>query len=133
MNNTTNEQNTTADSNLLDSLLDQLAALPDTQFAALFLAVAGGVFAYFRVAAVRVLVAKLLRRYEPEIDALIDEFLTKAQTKAFEKLDSTLQKQVRDDVLRDVILSAYDQRDDALKKQVRSDVRAALAKARGET
>lgn len=130
MNNTTNG-NVTSEPNLLDSMIEQLLALPDTQLAALLVAVAGGVFAYLRVATVRVLVAKLLRRYEPEIDALIDEFLTKAQTKAYEKLDIALQKQVRDDILRDVVLSAYDQHDDALKKQVRSDVRAALAKAAG--
>ena len=149
MNNTTANQtnatgNTTATDTIIDTLLDLLGA---NQEALLIVGVAtaGGSLAYYKVPQVRefadtylpmvylrALAAKFLKRHGAEVDALINANLTKLQMHAFESLDAQLQKQMQDEVLRNVILSAYDQHDDKLKKQVRDDVRSALAKARGE-
>ena len=154
-NNTTTNQtsNTTANDtvaggavdSIVDTLLDLLGANQEL-LGVVGIAVGAGSLAYYRIPRVRevadkflpmvqirALINKLFKRHGTEIDALIDTNLTKLQKAAFEKLDSTLQKQVKDAVLRDVILSAYDQTDDKLKKQVRDDVRSALAKARGES
>jgi len=150
MNNTTNQtsnttSNATATDTITDTLLDLLGTNQDALLAVgVITAIAS--LAYYKVPQVRdfadtylpvvqlrTLVNKLLNRHGAEIDALINANLTKLQMHAFEELDLQLQKQMQDDVLRNVILSAYDQHDDALKKQVRSDIRAALAKARGES
>ena len=146
MNNTTTNQtsNATATDTITDTLLDLLGT---NQEALLIVgvAVAAGSYAYYKVPQVReladtylpmvyvrALAAKFLKRHGAEVDALINANLTKLQMHAFESLDAHLQKQMQDEVLRNVILSAYDQHDDKLKKQVRDDVRSALAKARGE-
>ena len=148
MNNTTANQtnatgNTTATDTIIDTLLDLLGA---NQEALLIVgvAVAAGSYAYYKVPQVRELadtylpmvylrmaLSKLLRRHGAQIDALIEANLTKVQAAAFKKLDAAAQKHVKDDVLRNVILSTYDQHDDAMKKQVQTDVRAALAAGRG--
>lgn len=147
MNNTTTNQtsNVTATDTITDTLLDLLGT---NQEALLIIGVAAaaGSLAYYRVPKVReladmylpmvyirALAAKFLKRHGAEVDGLINANLTKLQMAVFEGLDAQLQKQVQDEVLRNVILSAYDQYDDKLKKQVRDDVRSALAKARGES
>ena len=150
MNNTTANQtnatgNTTATNTIVDTLLDLLGA---NQEALLIVGVAtaGGSLAYYKVPQVRefadtylpmvyvrALAAKFLKRHGAEVDGLINANLTKLQMAVFEGLDAQMQKQVQDEVLRNVVLSAYDQYDDKLKKQVRDDVRSALAKARGES
>ena len=146
MNNTTTNQtsNVTATDTITDTLLDLLGT---NQEALLIVGVAtvGGSLAYYKVPKVReladtylpmvylrALAAKFLKRHGAEVDGLINASLTKLQMVAFENLDAQLQKQVHDEVLRNVILSAYDQHDDKLKKQVRDDIRSALANARGE-
>ena len=149
MNNTTANQtnatgNTTATNTIVDTLLDLLGA---NQEALLIVGVAtaGGSLAYYKVPQVRefadtylpmvyvrALAAKFLKRHGAEVDGLINANLTKLQMAVFEGLDAQMQKQVQDEVLRNVVLSAYDQYDDKLKKQVRDDGRSALAKARGE-
>ena len=147
MNNTTTNQtsNVTATDTITDTLLDLLGT---NQEALLIygVIVAVGSLAYHKVSKVReladmylpmiyirALAAKFLKRHGAEVDGLINANLTKLQMAVFEDLDAQLQKQVQDEVLRNVILSAYDQYDDKLKKQVRDDVRSALAKARGES
>lgn len=154
-NNTTTNQTSNATANetvaggavdsVVDTLLDLLGANQEL-LGVVGIVVGAGSLAYYRIPRVRevadmylpimqirALINKLFKRHGKEIDTLIDANLTKLQKAAFEKLDSVLQKQVKDEVLRDVILSTYDQTDDKLKKQVRSDVRNALAKARGES
>ena len=154
-NNTTTNQtsNTTANDtvaggavdSIVDTLLDLLGANQEL-LGVVGVAAGAGSLAYYRiprvrevadkylpVVQIRALINKLFKRHGKEIDAIMDANLTKLQKVAFEKMDSTLQKQVKDQVLREVILSAYDQTDDKLKKQVRDDVRSALAKARGES
>ena len=146
MNNTTTNQTVESSTDtIIDVLLDLLGTNQDALLAVgVITAVAS--LAYYKVPQVRnfadtylpvvqlrALVNKLLNRHGAEIDALINANLTKLQMHAFEELDAQLQKQMHDDVLRNVILSAYDQHDDGLKKQVRADIRTALAKARGES
>jgi|TARA_R110000824_G_scaffold100285_2_gene238504 hypothetical protein len=151
MNNTTTNQtsNATGNATATDTITDTLLDLLGTNQEALLIvsaATIAGSYAYYRVPLVRqyadtylpimyirALAAKFLKKHGTEVDALIDTNLTKIQRIAFEKLDAQLQKQVKDEILKDVILSAYDQNDDKLKNQVRDDVRNALAKARGES
>tara|TARA_Y100000310_G_scaffold169872_1_gene170084 strand:- start:1523 stop:1945 length:423 start_codon:yes stop_codon:yes gene_type:complete len=138
-NNTTANATTNATSNetnLLEGLLDQLTAAPE--LLAVVAVVAGaGAYAYFRVPRFSFLVNKyvpfLLKRYESEIDGLIENNLTKLQKLAYNRLDSTLQQQMRDSVLKDVIMSNYDHYDDEFAKTVKTEIRGALASARGET
>jgi len=138
-NNTTANATTNATSNetnLLEGLLDQLTAAPE--LLAVVAVVAGaGAYAYFRVPRFSFLVNKyvpfLLKRYESEIDSLIENNLTKLQKMAYDKLDSTLQQQMRDSVLKDVIMSNYDQYDEEFAKTVKTEIRGALASARGES
>ena len=137
-NNTTANATTNATSNetnLLEGLLDQLTAAPE--LLAVVAVVAGaGAYAYFRVPRFSFLVNKyvpfLLKRYESEIDSLIENNLTKLQKIAYDRLDSTLQQQMRDSVLKDVIMSNYDQYDEEFAKTVKTEIRGALASARGE-
>ena len=138
-NNTTANATTNATSNetnLLEGLLDQLTAAPE--LLAVVAVVAGaGAYAYFRVPRFSFLVNKyvpfLLKRYESEIDGLIENNLTKLQKMAYDKLDSTLQQQMRDSVLKDVIMSNYDHYDEEFAKTVKTEIRGALASARGES
>jgi len=138
-NNTTANATTNATSNetnLLEGLLDQLIAAPE--LLAVVAVVAGaGAYAYFRVPRFSFLVNKyvpfLLKRYESEIDGLIENNLTKLQKMAYDKLDSTLQQQMRDSVLKDVIMSNYDQYDEEFAKTVKTEIRGALASVRGES
>jgi len=137
-NNTTANATTNATSNetnLLEGLLDQLTAAPE--LLAVVAVVAGaGAYAYFRVPRFSFLINKyvpfLLKRYESEIDSLIENNLTKLQKIAYDRLDSTLQQQMRDSVLKDVIMSNYDQYDEEFAKTVKTEIRDALASARGE-
>ena len=137
-NNTTANATTNATSNetnLLEGLLDQLIAAPE--LLAVVAVVAGaGAYAYFRVPRFSFLVNKyvpfLLKRYEAEIDTLLEQNLTKIQKVAYDSLDATLQQQMRDSVLKDVIMSNYDHYDDEFAKTVKTEIRGALASARGE-
>lgn len=138
-NNTTANATTNATSNetnLLEGLLDQLIAAPELLAVAAVVAGAGA-YAYFRVPRFSFLVNKyvpfLLKRYESEIDGLIENNLTKLQKLAYDKLDSTLQQQMRDSVLKDVIMSNYDQYDEEFAKTVKTEIRGALASVRGES
>jgi hypothetical protein len=69
---------------------------------------------------------KYLKRYDGQIEALLESNLTKAQQVAYEKLDETLQAQIKDELLRNVILTAWDEKDDELKSLVKGKVKAAL-------
>jgi len=77
-------------------------------------------------AAVMPILNKYLKKYDTQIDALLEKNLTKAQTAAFEKLDETLKAQVKDELLRKVILTTWDEKDDELKTLVKGKVKTAL-------
>tara|TARA_R100001015_G_C4554217_1_gene115425 strand:+ start:264 stop:686 length:423 start_codon:yes stop_codon:yes gene_type:complete len=125
--NETNEGNLTAildtveESGLLDTLMDEplLMAL-----AALVLGM-GGYIAY-TVPAVKTLVFKYLKNNEAELMDLLDKNLTKAQMKAFDKLDEQAKIHVKDSLVRNVLVTAWDEKDDELAGLVKSKVKAAL-------
>ena len=133
-NNTTNETNETGgdgnitnllenveESGLLDSLMDDPVLM---LLAALVLGL--GAYAAYTVPAVKGLVFKYLKNNEAEVMALLDTNLTKAQMKAFEKLDEAAQKHVKNSLVRNVLLTAWDEKDDELAALVKSKVRTSL-------
>ena len=62
---------------------------------------------------------------------MLDKNLTKAQMKAFEKLDETAQKHVKDSLVRNVLITAWDEKDDELAGLVKSKVKEALDEGKG--
>ena len=130
-NNTSDDGNITAllesveESGMLDALMDDplLMAL-----AGLVLAL--GAYVAYTVPAVKELVFKYLKNNEAELMDLLDKNLTKAQMKAFDKLDATAQKHVKDSLVRNVLITAWDEKDDELKGLVKSKVKAALDEAK---
>ena len=125
--NETSEGNLTAiidtveESGILDTLMDEplLMALVG------LLLVAAGYIAY-TVPAVKMLVFKYLKNNEAELMDLLDKNLTKAQMKAYEKLDEQSKIHVKDSLVRNVLITAWDEKDDELSDLVKSKVRAAL-------
>ena len=126
-NNTSDDGNITAlldsveESGMLDALLDDplLMAL-----AAMVLAL--GAYVAYTVPAVKELVFKYIKNNEAELMEMLDKNLTKAQMKAFEKLDETAQKHVKDSLVRNVLVTAWDEKDDELAALVKSKVKSAL-------
>ena len=126
-NETTEEGNLTAiidtveESGILDTLMDEplLMAL-----AAMVLGM--GAYIAYTVPAVKELVFKYLKNNEAELMDLLDKNLTKAQMKAFEKLDEQAQKHVKDSLVRNVLVTAWDEKDDELAALVKSKVKSAL-------
>ena len=122
-----NEGNLTAildtveESGILDTLMDEplLMAL-----AAVILGM--GAYIAYTVPAVKLLVFKYLKNNEDELMGMLDENLTKVQMKAFEKLDETAQKHVKDSLIKNVLITAWDEKDDELAALVKSKVKAAL-------
>tara|TARA_R110000824_G_scaffold359223_2_gene546755 strand:- start:75 stop:494 length:420 start_codon:yes stop_codon:yes gene_type:complete len=131
-NNTTNENNETSgniteildsveESGLLDSLMD------DPVLIALSALVLGlGAYIAYTVPAVKALVFKYLKNNEAEVMALLDKNLTKVQMKAYDKLDVTAQKHVKDSLVRNILLTAWDEKDDELAALVKSKVKLSL-------
>ena len=112
---------TVEESGMLDALMDEplLAAL-----AALVLGL--GAYVAYTVPAVKELVFKYIKNNEAELMDLLDKNLTNAQIKAFEKLDETAQKHVKDSLVRNVLITAWDEKDDELAALVKSKVKSAL-------
>ena len=126
-NETTEDGNLTAildtveESGILDTLMDEplLMAL-----AALVLGMAG--YIAYTVPAVKAMVFKYLKNNEAELMELLDKNLTKAQMKAFDKLDEQAKIHVKDSLVRNVLVTAWDEKDDELAGLVKSKVKAAL-------
>ena len=112
---------TVEESGLLDTLMDEplLMAL-----SALVLGMGGNIA--YTVPAVKALVFKYLKNNEAELMDLLDTNLTKAQMKAFDKLDEQAQLHVKDSLVKNVLLTAWDEKDDELAGLVKSKVKAAL-------
>jgi len=134
MNNTNNETagNETAEEGNLTAILDTVeesgmldALMDDPLLAALAALVA------YTVPAVKELVFKYLKNNEAELMDLLDKNLSKAQIKAFEKLDETAQKHVKDSLVRNVLITAWDEKDDELASLVKSKVKSALDEGKG--
>ena len=130
-NETTEEGNLTAiidtveESGILDTLMEEplLMAL-----AAMVLGM--GAYIAYTVPAVKMLVFKYLKNNEAELMGMLDKNLTKAQMKAFDKLDEQAQKHVKDSLVRNVLITAWDEKDDELASLVKSKVKAALDEAK---
>ena len=112
---------TVEESGLLDAMMEEplLMAL-----AALVLGMAG--YIAYTVPAVKAMVFKYLKNNEAELMELLDKNLTKAQMKAYEKLDEQAQLHVKDSLVKNVLLTAWDEKDDELAGLVKSKVKAAL-------
>ena len=112
---------TVEESGILDTLMEEplLMALVG------LLLVAAGYIAY-TVPAVKALVFKYLKNNEAELMELLDKNLTKAQMKAYEKLDEQAKLHVKDSLVRNVLITAWDEKDDELAGLVKSKVKAAL-------
>ena len=110
-------------------ILDSLVGNPELALLALLVA-ALGAYAAYTIPVVRnvvlVYLNKFLKKYDTQIMELLDKHLTKTQRKAFNKLEEAAQKHVKDDILRNVILTFWDEHDDDLAKKVKSEVRCAL-------
>lgn len=130
-NETTGDGNVTAlidtveESGILDTMMDEplLMAL-----AAVVLGM--GAYIAYTVPAVKLLVFKYIKNNEAELMGMLDKNLSKVQMKAFEKLDETAQKHVKDSLVRNVLVTAWDEKDDELAALVKSKVKAALDEAK---
>ena len=80
----------------------------------------------YTVPAVKAMVFKYLKNNEAELMELLDKNLTKAQMKAFEKLDEQAKVHVKDNLVRNVLVTAWDEKDDELASLGKSKVKAAL-------
>ena len=126
-NETTEDGNLTAildtveESGILDTLMDEplLMAL-----AAVILGM--GAYIAYTVPAVKLLVFKYLKNNEAELLGLLDKNLTKAQMKAFDKMEPLAQKHIKDSLVKNVLITAWDEKDDELAALVKSKVKAAL-------
>ena len=135
-NNTTTNETTNltselgeAESGMLENLLDMLTSSPELMLmAALMLAM--GAYIMYTQPAVKALIMGYIGKHDDEINALLDIYLTKAQTKAYEKLDEAAQKHVKDAMLRNVILSAWDQNDDKFVAVVKAEAKEAIIAAK---
>ena len=126
-NETADEGNLTAildtveESGILDTLMDEplLMAL-----AAVILGM--GAYIAYTVPAVKLLVFKYLKNNEAELMEMLDKNLTKAQMKAFDKMEPLAQKHIKDSLVKNVLITAWDEKDDELAALVKSKVKAAL-------
>ena len=133
-NNTALENNNTSDDGNITAILDTveesgiLDTLMDEPLLMALVAVVLGMGAYiaYTVPAVKLLVFKYMKNNEAELMGMLDKNLTKVQMKAFEKMDETAQKHVKDSLVKNVLITAWDEKDDELAALVKSKVKAAL-------
>ena len=133
-NNTALENNNTSDDGNITAILDTveesgiLDTLMDEPLLMALVAVVLGMGAYiaYTVPAVKLLVFKYVKNNEAELMDMLDKNLTKVQMKAFEKMDETAQKHVKDSLVKNVLITAWDEKDDELAALVKSKVKAAL-------
>ena len=112
---------TVEESGLLDTIMDEPLLM-----ALVALVLGLGAYVAYTVPAVKALVFKYLKNNEAELMELLDKNLSKAQMKAYEKLDEQAQLHVKDSLVKNVLLTAWDEKDDELAGLVKSKVRAAL-------
>ena len=112
---------TVEESGLLDTIMDEPLLM-----ALVALVLGLGAYVAYTVPAVKALVFKYLKNNEAELMELLDKNLSKAQMKAYEKLDEQAQLHVKDSLVKNVLMTAWDEKDDELAGLVKSKVRAAL-------
>jgi hypothetical protein len=113
--------NAVEESGLLDTLMDS----PELMVCLAIITALAAYLAYTQPK-IRALVMPYIKKYDDEILELLDDNLTKAQLKAYEKLDEQVKKQVNNKVLQDVIMSTWDEKDDMMADAVKQKVKAAL-------
>jgi len=120
----------------MSEIVDELVNSLESPLMALALATVAvlGAYAVYTVPVVRttaqVYLNKFMKRYDNQIMELLEKHLTKAQKKAFYKLEEVTQEHVKNKVLRNIILTYWDEHDDDLVKKVKSEVRDALNSAK---
>ena len=87
-------------------------------------------YAAYTVPAARVLILTYLKNHEDKVMDLLNKGLTATQLKAFDKLDDAAKKYVKDEMVRNVILSTWDEQDDRLVSSVKDEARKALDDAK---
>ena len=104
---------TVEESGILDTLMDEplLMAL-----AAVILGM--GAYIAYTVPAVKLLVFKYFKNNEAELMGLLDKNLTKAQMKAFDKMEPLAQKHIKDSLVKNVLITAWDEKDDEVKAEL---------------
>lgn len=112
---------TVEESGLLDTIMDEPILM-----ALVALVLGLGAYVAYTVPAVKELVFKYLKNNEAELMELLDKNLSKAQMKAYEKLDEQAQMHVKDSLVKNVLMTAWDEKDDELAGLVKSKVKAAL-------
>ena len=112
---------TVEESGLLDTIMDEPLLM-----ALVALVLGLGAYVAYTVPAVKALVFKYLKNNEAELTELLDKNLSKAQMKAYEKLDEQAQMHVKDSLVKNVLMTAWDEKDDELAGLVKSKVKAAL-------
>ena len=131
-NNTTTNETTNATLDNGTGLLDDVTGMFDDP-AMLLLGIAFAAlaaYAAYTVPAVRVLVLTYLQKHDDKVMELLNKGLTAAQLKAFDKLDDAAKKYVKDEMVRNVILSTWDEQDDRLASSVKDEARKALDNAK---
>jgi len=101
---------------LMDLLMDNIAVLGVLGV----LLIAGGVYGWFYVPMVKVFIMKMTRKYDDEILELYEKHLTGNMRK---KLDAAAEKHVKDEILKQVILTAFDHTEDKAQGTVKKLVR----------
>ena len=131
-NNTTTNETTNATLDNGTGLLDDASGMFDDPAMVLLAIVCAALAAYaaYTVPAVRVLALTYLKNHEDKVMDLLNKGLNRSQLKAFEKLDDAAKKYVKDEMVRNVILSTWDEQDDRLVNSVKEVARKALDNAK---
>ena len=101
---------------LMDLLMDNIAIVGVLGV----LLIAGGVYGWFYVPMVKVFIMKMTKKYDDEILELYEKHLTGNMRK---KLDAAAEKHVKDEILKQVILTAFDLTEDKAQGTVKKLVR----------
>jgi len=131
-NNTTTNETTNVTLDNGTGLLDDASGMLDDPVMVLLALVCAALAAYavYTVPAVRVLILTYLKKHDDKVMELLNKGLTAVQLKAFDKLDDAAKKYVKDEMVRNVILSTWDEQDDRLVSSVKDEARKALDNAK---
>ena len=122
MNNTTSNTTSNATSNLTsdaDSLIDTIIGSQELILLAI-VALAMGAVAWLYVPQVRFFAMKLIGKYDDEILELYEKNLTPLMR---EKLNEAAEKHVKDEILKQVILTTFDHTEDKAQGTVKKLIR----------
>ena len=127
MTNNTTINNTSGDSDIIDTLSSALMDNVEVFMVLSFLSLGVSIYGWCYVPQFRFLVTKLIGRYDSEIMALYDEHLT---PKMREALDDVSSKHVKSAILKQVILESFDHTEKKAKGTVRKIIRDAAKEAK---